>query len=151
MLYNILNKAEFEQELENAGDKLVIIDFYANWCGSCKIINPQLEELSQIYGDKTKMLIVNVDDCEEIAMAYNITSMPTFVFIKSQEILDVLVGGNIENLTKNIEKYIEQGEKSLETKYLTLETQNMVDDEDILDIDDLGEDPTSMLEVIVDE
>ncbi|KAM7349142.1 thioredoxin-2-like [Cochliomyia hominivorax] len=136
MSLNIFNKTELEQELEQAGDKLVVIDFYANWCESCKIINPQLEELSHIYADKAVVLKINVDDCEDIAMAYNVTSMPTFVFIKDQNVLDVLVGSNVEKLFKNMEKFAGIEDENVKKNLLT---QNLED----IDLDD----STSIVEI----
>lgn len=106
MVCIIESREELEKAINNAGDKLVVIDFYANWCGPCKIISPKLEELSNQYADKAVVLKVNVDDNDEIALDYNVSSMPTFVFIKSHKIIDVLVGGNPDKLTKNMEKYV---------------------------------------------
>ncbi|XP_005178959.1 thioredoxin-2-like [Musca domestica] len=106
MIYNIQDKKDLEKHLANAGGNLVVLDFYATWCGPCKLIAPQLEEISTSHSDVVVVLKINVDDCEEIAMDYNVTSMPTFVFMKNRKIIDVIVGGNSENLTKNVEKYI---------------------------------------------
>ncbi|XP_065365223.1 thioredoxin-2-like [Calliphora vicina] len=157
MSYNVLNKEDFEVELEDAGDKLVLVDFYANWCGPCKIINPQLEELSLQYADKAKVLKVNVDDCEEIAMAYNVTSMPTFVFIKNHQIIDILVGGNAEKLSKNMEKYVEDGETTINNvtgeqreEECRWEDEEYGEDYE-LDVESFQDDPTTVLEVTLDE
>ncbi|XP_037809470.1 thioredoxin-2-like [Lucilia sericata] len=157
MAYNVLNKNDFELELEDADGKLVIIDFYANWCAPCKIINPQLEELSVQYANKVKFLKVNVDDCEDIAMAYNVTSMPTFVFVRDQQIIDVLVGGNVEKLVKNMEKYMKEDGDTIE-KYTGVveEVEEGLEVEDFelendLDVESLPEDPSAVLEIIVDE
>ncbi|KAI8128236.1 Thioredoxin-T [Lucilia cuprina] len=156
MTYNVLNKNDFELELEDADNKLVVIDFYANWCAPCKLINPQLEELSVQYADKVKFLKVNVDECEDIAMAYNVTSMPTFVFVRDQQIIDVLVGGNLEKLVKNMEKFMKGGDtiKKLTGDVGEVEEGLEVDDfelENDLDVESLSDDPTAVLEVIVDE
>lgn len=107
MVCVIESREELEKAINDAGEKLVVIDFYANWCGPCKIISPKLEELSNQYSDKAVVLKVNVDDNDELALDYNVTSMPTFVFIKNQKVIDVFVGGNPDKLTKNMEKYIE--------------------------------------------
>ncbi|XP_023162014.1 thioredoxin-2 [Drosophila hydei] len=106
MVHVIQSKEDFEQQLSNAGDKLIVIDFCANWCGPCKIIAPKLEELAAQYAERAVVLKVNVDDNEEITIEYNITSMPTFVFIKSGEVLEVFVGGNSEKLAKSMEKFV---------------------------------------------
>lgn len=106
MAHVVENKDDFELRLSNAGDKLIVIDFCANWCGPCKIIAPKLEELAIQYAERAVVLKVNVDDNEEITGEYNITSMPTFVFIKNGEVLEVFVGGNSDKLVKTIEKYV---------------------------------------------
>lgn len=106
MSHVVANKEDFELQLSNAGDKLIVIDFCANWCGPCKIIAPKLEELATQYAERAVVLKVNVDENEEITVEYNITSMPTFVFIKGGEVLEVFVGGNSDKLAKTIEKYV---------------------------------------------
>ncbi|KAM8718369.1 hypothetical protein ACLKA7_000182 [Drosophila subpalustris] len=106
MVHVVQSKEDFEQQLSNAGDKLIVIDFCANWCGPCKIIAPKLEELAAQYTERAVVLKVNVDDNEEITLEYNITSMPTFVFIKNGEVLEIFVGGNSDKLAKSMEKYV---------------------------------------------
>ncbi|XP_061387182.1 thioredoxin-2-like [Musca vetustissima] len=106
MIYNIQSKEDLDKHLSAATNKLVVLDFYATWCGPCKLIAPQLEELSTLYSKDVVVLKINVDDCEEIAMDYNVSSMPTFVFMKNHEIMDTIVGGDSENLTKAVEKYL---------------------------------------------
>lgn len=106
MVCVIESREELEKAINDAGEKLVVIDFFANWCGPCKIISPKLEELANQYSEQAVVLKVNVDDNDELALDYNVTSMPTFVFIKNQKIIEVFVGGNPDKLTKNMEKYI---------------------------------------------
>lgn len=106
MVSIIESREQLDKAISEAGEKLVVIDFFANWCGPCKIISSKLEELSNQYADKAVVLKVNVDDNDELAVDYNVTSMPTFVFIKNQQIIDIFVGGNPDKLTKNMEKYI---------------------------------------------
>ncbi|TMW48561.1 hypothetical protein DOY81_006350 [Sarcophaga bullata] len=97
-------QSDFDQQLENAGDKLVVVDFFATWCGPCKMIAPKLEELSKDYADKVVIIKVDVDDCEDIAMEYNISSMPTFIFIKNKQKIEEFAGANAEKLTNTIQK-----------------------------------------------
>ncbi|KAH8409269.1 hypothetical protein KR009_011676, partial [Drosophila setifemur] len=105
MAYMVRNQDDLDVQLEQAQDKLVVIDFFANWCGPCKVIAPKLEELAQQYSDRVVVLKVNVDDNEDITVEYNITSMPTFVFIKGGVVLEFLVGGNSDKLAKFMEKF----------------------------------------------
>ncbi|XP_022227513.2 thioredoxin-T [Drosophila obscura] len=106
MVHLVQSKEDLDQQVTEAGDKLIVIDFYANWCGPCKIISPKLEELAQQYADRAVVLKVNVDENEEITIQYNVTSMPTFVFIKNGAVVDVFVGCNSEKLAKSMEKYV---------------------------------------------
>ncbi|KAI8035419.1 hypothetical protein M5D96_011762 [Drosophila gunungcola] len=106
MVYLVRNKQDLDKQLALAKDKLVVIDFYANWCGPCKNIAPKLEELAQQYSDRAVVLKVDVDDNEEISGDYNVTGMPTFVFIKCGEVLELFVGGNPDKLVKSMEKYV---------------------------------------------
>lgn len=105
MVYAVQSKQDFDDRVEGAGGKLVVVDFFATWCGPCKVIAPKLEELSVKYDDKVIVLKVDVDDCEEIAMEYKIQSMPTFIFIKCGKEIDRFSGANTENLEKNFAKY----------------------------------------------
>ena len=63
------------------GDKPALIDFYAAWCGPCKMLAPVLEELSDEYAGKVDIYKVNVDEEEELAMLFGIRSIPTLIFI----------------------------------------------------------------------
>eukprot|EP00099_Drosophila_melanogaster_P010573 NP_001284881.1 thioredoxin T, isoform B [Drosophila melanogaster] len=105
MVYPVRNKDDLDQQLILAEDKLVVIDFYADWCGPCKIIAPKLDELAQQYSDRVVVLKVNVDENEDITVEYNVNSMPTFVFIKGGNVLELFVGCNSDKLAKLMEKH----------------------------------------------
>ncbi|CAD7085430.1 unnamed protein product [Hermetia illucens] len=107
MVYIVQNKEDFRGKLQSAGDKLVVVDFFATWCGPCKIISPKLEELANKYGDRVVVLKVDVDDCDELDVEYGVSSMPTFIFIKNGEKIDSFVGANAEKLEKHFAKHIE--------------------------------------------
>ena len=77
--------ADYEKSpgsFEFLGDKPALIDFYAGWCGPCKMLAPVLEELSDEYAGKVDVYKVNVDDEEELAMIFGIRSIPTLIFIE---------------------------------------------------------------------
>ena len=78
----IKNKAEYDKVL--ADNKSVFVDFYADWCGPCKMVGPVLEEISKDYAD-IKFVKVNVDDNPEIAQQYGIMSIPTMIGFKNGE------------------------------------------------------------------
>jgi len=73
----------FEAQLKEAGDNLVIVDFYATWCGPCKMISPELEKMASSEFTDVMFLKVDVDENEDIAAEYNVTAMPTFIFFKN--------------------------------------------------------------------
>ena len=72
--------------------KLVIVDFWATWCGPCRMISPLLDELEEEMADQISVVKVNVDDADEIAAQYRIMSIPTLLFIKNGQIVDKTVG-----------------------------------------------------------
>ena len=73
-------------------EKLVIVDFWAVWCGPCRMIGPILEEISEEMADRVTVVKCNVDDCEDIAMRYRIMNIPTLLFFKNGEMVDRSVG-----------------------------------------------------------
>lgn len=76
--------ADFEknpQKWEFLGDKPALVDFYAPWCGPCKMLSPILDELSEEYAGKIDIYKVNVDDEEELSNYFGIRSVPTLIFI----------------------------------------------------------------------
>jgi len=93
MVYLVRNKDDLDQQLALAEDKLVVIDFYANWCGPCKIIAPKLEELAQQYLDRAVVLKVNVDDNEDITVEYNLVALRQLLELVHVDLEDHGLGG----------------------------------------------------------
>ncbi|MCA1064419.1 thioredoxin (plasmid) [Rossellomorea sp. AcN35-11] len=92
-----------EQELKEG---LVLLDFWAPWCGPCKMITPVLEELDKEMGDKVKILKINVDENKDSVQKYDVMSIPTMVLFKDGEKVDHLIGFQPkELLVSMIEKY----------------------------------------------
>ena len=75
-----------------ADEKLVIVDFWATWCGPCRMLSPLLDEVEEEMSDKITVVKVNVDDADEIAMRYRIMSIPTLLFFKNGQLVDKSVG-----------------------------------------------------------
>lgn len=106
MVKKVATRAAFDRELRNAGDRAVIVDFYATWCGPCQDIAPTVTELSQRY-PSVVVLKVDVDEAEDIAEQYNINSMPTFkVFINGSPVQGgSLAGASASRLENLFKKY----------------------------------------------
>ena len=85
-----ITDATLEEVLQT--NKLVVIDFWASWCGPCKMIGPIIEEVSEEYEDKVIVGKVDVDNNDEAAAKYGIRNIPTILFIKNGEIVDKVVG-----------------------------------------------------------
>ena len=75
-----ITKNNFEQEVLHS-DKPVLIDFWAPWCGPCRMLSPVISEIAEEYGDKVKVCKVNVDDEGELAASFNVMSIPTLVVV----------------------------------------------------------------------
>ena len=86
----VATNANFADMLQD--DKLVIVDFWAVWCGPCRMLSPIVDEIAEEMADKVTVVKCNVDDCEDIAMQYRIMSIPTRIFFKNGEIVDKTVG-----------------------------------------------------------
>src|SRR5690625_5121979 len=89
MAISEVNDKNFTQE---TAEGLVLVDFWAPWCGPCKMIAPVLEELDGDLGDTVKIVKLNVDDNQETAGKYGVMSIPTLLLIKDGNVVDQVVG-----------------------------------------------------------
>jgi thioredoxin 1 len=81
-----------DANFSETGSGLVLADFWAPWCGPCKMIAPVLEELDSEMGDKVKIVKLDVDDNQETAAKYGVMSIPTLLVFKNGEVVDKVVG-----------------------------------------------------------
>ena len=86
----VATNTNFNELLQD--NKLVIVDFWATWCGPCRMLSPILDQVEEEMPDQITVVKVNVDDADEIAAQYRIMSIPTLLFVKNGEIVDKTVG-----------------------------------------------------------
>lgn len=86
-----LTKSNFKEVIENSG-KPVLVDFWAAWCGPCRMLTPIVEELSKEFGDDVIIAKVNVDEEIELAQAYGVMSIPNVIIFKDGKVADNSVG-----------------------------------------------------------
>ena len=87
----VLDAKNFESEVLKS-DLPVLVDFWAEWCGPCRMIAPIIEEIANETAGKLKVGKVNVDDAQELAASFNIMSIPTLLVFKNGEPVDQIVG-----------------------------------------------------------
>ena len=94
-----INEQTFEAEVLKA-DLPTVVDYWAPWCGPCRIIGPMVEKLSEDYKEKVKFCKVNVDENPKTASNYRVMSIPTLMFFKNGEAVDTVIGAVPEQALK---------------------------------------------------
>lgn len=100
MVNQVNSASEFDAALQS--DKLVVVDFFATWCGPCKMIAPMLDKFSEQYDEQTEFVKVDVDQLPEIAQKYEISAMPTIAYFKNGVEVTKVVGANVAAIKKTI-------------------------------------------------
>lgn len=86
-----VTKSNFENDVLNS-EKPVLVDFWATWCGPCRMLAPELQKLDKDYGEKLTIGKINVDEEDALASAFRVSSIPTLVLIKDKKASTVSVG-----------------------------------------------------------
>ena len=86
-----IDNSNFQSDVLGSSEP-VVVDFWAEWCGPCKMISPALEEISEEMDGQVKIAKVNVDENQELAVQYGVRSIPMLLMFKNGEIADQMVG-----------------------------------------------------------
>jgi len=89
MIKHVSNVQEFEESINNG---LVLVDFFATWCGPCRMLSPILEELSEDPSFKPEIVKVDVDEISEVAMKFNIQAIPTMILFENGKVKNSFTG-----------------------------------------------------------
>lgn len=100
-----LTKENFDEILKS--DKPVLVDFWAEWCGPCRMVSPIIEDIETEYDGKAVVGKVNVDEEAELALRYNIVSIPTVMIFKNGEEAEKIIGASSQDeYEEALEKYL---------------------------------------------
>lgn len=106
LIHHVESENDFDNQVKNAESKLVVVDFYATWCKPCKYIYPTLAIFAEKYASELVVLKVDVDEQTELTEKYQVTGMPTFVFLKNGEKVEEFTGADREKLENTIKALI---------------------------------------------
>lgn len=97
-----------EEEFENTvKDGVSLVDFYASWCGPCKMLAPFVEEIAEEYDGKVKVCKVDVDNVDSLAYKYNVRSIPTLIYFKDGKVKEIKVGfQDKKSISSTLDKYL---------------------------------------------
>lgn len=110
MIHSIKDTNHFDTEIANAGERLVIVDFGARWCGPCKTSAPEFERLAKEY-NRAVFMKVDVDDCSDLAVRDGIAALPTFVLYRGNVKVAAVQGSKMQVLEERIRDHLEDGDE----------------------------------------
>jgi len=106
-----INDRNFEQEVIKAG-KPVLLDFWAPWCGPCRMVGPIVEQIGEEYGDKIKVGKLNTEQSQKVAATFGIRSIPTVMLFDGPDVVDAIIGARPKTaFQKMIDRHLKKAEK----------------------------------------
>lgn len=96
--YIELTKENFAEHTQSG---VALVDFWAPWCGPCRMLSPVIDKLAEEFAGKAKVCKVNTDEQEELSAQFGIRSIPTMLFFKNGEVVDQMVGATSEQVLKD--------------------------------------------------
>ncbi|GAU94398.1 hypothetical protein RvY_06178 [Ramazzottius varieornatus] len=113
---NLTADGQLEQEVAQAAGKLVVADFFATWCGPCRTIAPQFEQLSNRYAASAVFVKINVEEMTETAARFGIRAMPTFIFLKNGQTVGQVQGADPQQIEATLKQHVGGMEGAAEGK-----------------------------------
>jgi len=98
-----LTNDNFDSEISEG---IVVVDFWAPWCGPCKQLSPSIDKLATEYQDRAKITKVNIDDFPELAQKYNIRGIPTVLLFKDGEKMNTIVGTDAKKISTALQQIV---------------------------------------------
>jgi thioredoxin 1 len=104
---NVLHVQASDWRAIETSQKLVLVDFWAEWCAPCRMLAPTVEKLAEVYGNQVDFAKVNVDELPELANQYGVRSIPTLVLLRDGNVVEQLIGARpYQELARLLEQYL---------------------------------------------
>jgi thioredoxin len=104
---NVLHVQASDWRAIETSQKLVLVDFWAEWCAPCRMLTPTVEKLAEVYGNQVDFAKVNVDELPELANQYGVRSIPTLVLLRDGKVVEQLIGARpYQELARLLEQHI---------------------------------------------
>jgi thioredoxin len=104
---NVLQVQASDWRAIETSQKLVLVDFWAEWCAPCRMLAPTVEKLAEVYGNQVNFAKVNVDELPELANQYGVRSIPTLVLLRDGNVVEQLIGARpYQELARLLEQYL---------------------------------------------
>lgn len=102
-----IGDSEFDNKVTSCNDNiLILVDFWAPWCGPCRSLEPQLEKLAQQYTENVKIYKINIEDNQDVATQYGVSAIPTILMFKNGKKLSQVIGADISKIISEINNNI---------------------------------------------